>query len=138
MTGWKLVHGYVFRPPVRAELLCMYVGMGVQFFGMLLVTLIFAFLGLLSLSNWEMLMMAMLLAWVFMALLAGYSSARLYKVFNGPKWKKVTIKTATMFPQDRVRHLLCPERAHLGREVVRYRAVHHHVCAGASLVRHLL
>jgi transmembrane 9 superfamily protein 2/4 len=97
-TGWKLVHGDVFRPPARAELLCVYVGTGVQFFGMLLVTLLFAIFGLLSPSNRGGLMTAMLLAWVFMGLFAGYSSARLYKVFKGSEWKRVTIKTATMFP----------------------------------------
>lgn len=41
-TGWKLVHGDVFRPPVNSNLLCVYVGTGVQFFGMILVAMIFA------------------------------------------------------------------------------------------------
>ncbi|KAK8513569.1 hypothetical protein V6N12_052747 [Hibiscus sabdariffa] len=40
----------------------------------------------------------MLLLWVFMGLFAGYSSARLYKLFRGTEWKKVTLKTAFMFP----------------------------------------
>lgn len=97
-TGWKLVHGDVFRPPAYSELLCVYVGTGVQFFGMLLVTLLFAILGLLSPSNRGGLMTAMLLVWVFMGVLAGYSSARLYRLFRGSEWKKVTIKTACMFP----------------------------------------
>ncbi|CAL5054048.1 unnamed protein product [Urochloa decumbens] len=97
-TGWKLVHGDVFRPPVNADLLCVYVGTGVQFFGMLLVTLLFAILGLLSPSNRGGLMTAMLLLWVFMGLFAGYSSSRLYKMFKGSEWKNVTIKTALMFP----------------------------------------
>ncbi|WVZ79173.1 hypothetical protein U9M48_026783 [Paspalum notatum var. saurae] len=97
-TGWKLVHGDVFRPPVNADLLCIYVGTGVQFFGMLLVTLLFAILGLLSPSNRGGLMTAMLLLWVFMGLFAGYSSSRLYKMFKGSDWKNVTIKTALMFP----------------------------------------
>ncbi|PUZ59742.1 hypothetical protein GQ55_4G066900 [Panicum hallii var. hallii] len=97
-TGWKLVHGDVFRPPVNADLLCVYVGTGVQFFGMLLVTLLFAILGLLSPSNRGGLMTAMLLLWVFMGLFAGYSSTRLYKMFKGSEWKNVTIKTALMFP----------------------------------------
>uniref|UniRef100_A0A453LM50 Transmembrane 9 superfamily member n=1 Tax=Aegilops tauschii subsp. strangulata TaxID=200361 RepID=A0A453LM50_AEGTS len=44
-TGWKLVHGDVFRPPVNSDLLCVFVGTGVQFFGMLLVTMIFMFKG---------------------------------------------------------------------------------------------
>lgn len=44
-TGWKLVHGDVFRPPECPELLCVYAGTGVQCFGMILVTMIFACLG---------------------------------------------------------------------------------------------
>ncbi|MQL80237.1 hypothetical protein Taro_012691 [Colocasia esculenta] len=97
-TGWKLVHGDVFRPPVNSGLLCVYVGTGVQFFGMTLVTMIFALLGFLSPSNRGGLMTAMVLLWVFMGLFAGYSSARLYKMFKGTEWKKITLKTAFMFP----------------------------------------
>ncbi|KAK9098210.1 hypothetical protein Syun_025255 [Stephania yunnanensis] len=97
-TGWKLVHGDVFRPPSNSDLLCVYVGTGVQFFGMILVTMIFAVLGFLSPSNRGGLMTAMLLLWVFMGLFAGYAAARLYKMFKGTEWKKITIKTAFMFP----------------------------------------
>lgn len=97
-TGWKLVHGDVFRPPLKSDLLCVYVGTGVQFFGMSLVTIIFAALGFLSPSNRGGLMTAMLLLWVFMGLFAGYSSARLYRMFKGTEWKKITLKTAFMFP----------------------------------------
>ncbi|XP_058068989.1 transmembrane 9 superfamily member 7 [Magnolia sinica] len=97
-TGWKLVHGDVFRPPINSSLLCVYVGTGVQFFGMTLVTMIFALLGFLSPSNRGGLMTAMVLLWVFMGLFAGYSSARLYKMFKGTEWKKNTLKTAFMFP----------------------------------------
>lgn len=97
-TGWKLVHGDVFRPPINSGLLCVYVGTGVQFFGMTVVTMIFALLGFLSPSNRGGLMTAMVLLWVFMGLFAGYSSARLYKMFKGAEWKKITLKTAFMFP----------------------------------------
>ncbi|KAF9612663.1 hypothetical protein IFM89_003138 [Coptis chinensis] len=97
-TGWKLVHGDVFRPPTYSDLLCVYVGTGVQFFGMILVTMIFAVLGFLSPSNRGGLMTAMLLLWVFMGLFAGYASARLYKMFKGAEWKKLTLRTAFMFP----------------------------------------
>lgn len=97
-TGWKLVHGDVFRPPLKSDLLCVYVGTGVQFFGMSLVTIIFAALGFLSPSNRGGLMTAMLLLWVFMGLFAGYTSARLYRMFKGTEWKKIALKTAFMFP----------------------------------------
>ncbi|XP_059637735.1 transmembrane 9 superfamily member 8-like [Cornus florida] len=97
-TGWKLVHGDVFRPPTNSDLLCVYVGTGVQFFGMIFVTMIFALLGFLSPSNRGGLMTAMLLLWVFMGLFAGYSAARLFKMFKGTEWKKITLRTAFMFP----------------------------------------
>ncbi|KAG2613304.1 hypothetical protein PVAP13_4KG341000 [Panicum virgatum] len=97
-SGWKLLHGDVFRPPVNADLLCVFVGTGVQFFGMLIVTLLIAILGLLSPSNGGGFMTAMILPWVFMGLFAGYSTARLYKMLGGSEWKKVSIKTALVVP----------------------------------------
>ncbi|KAI9125511.1 hypothetical protein K1719_002929 [Acacia pycnantha] len=97
-TGWKLVHGDVFRPPSKSELLCVYIGTGVQCFGMVLVTMIFAALGFLSPSNRGGLMTVMLLLWVAMGSLAGYSSARFYKMFKGTDWKKISLKTAFIFP----------------------------------------
>jgi transmembrane 9 superfamily protein 2/4 len=97
-TGWKLVHGDVFRPPSHAGLLCVYVGTGVQFLGMTVVTMIFAMLGFLSPANRGGLMTAMLLLWVFMGLFAGYSSSRMYKMFKGTDWKTNTLKTAFLFP----------------------------------------
>ncbi|XP_042483363.1 transmembrane 9 superfamily member 7-like [Macadamia integrifolia] len=97
-TGWKLVHGDVFRSPINSGLLCVHVGTGVQIFAVTLVTIIFALLGFLSPSNRGGLMTAMVLLWVFMGLFAGYSSARLYKMFKGTEWKKNTLKTAFIFP----------------------------------------
>jgi len=39
VTGWKLVHGDVFRPPKRGWLLAVMVGTGVQFLGAVLTTI---------------------------------------------------------------------------------------------------
>merc|ERR1712232_173579 len=47
-TGWKLVHGDVFRKPAHARWLAVSVGSGVQILGMSVVTLFFALLGVLS------------------------------------------------------------------------------------------
>ncbi|KAM2020999.1 hypothetical protein ACFX16_043071 [Malus domestica] len=96
--GWKLIHGDVFRAPNNSELLCVYVGTGVQLFGMILVTMIFAVLGFLSPSNRGGLMTTMLFPFVFMGLFAGYASVRLYKTFQGTEWMKIAFRTAVMFP----------------------------------------
>ncbi|GMI68435.1 transmembrane nine 7 [Hibiscus trionum] len=74
-TGWKLVHADVFRASINYDLLCVYVGTGVQIFSMTLVTMIFALLGFLSPSNRGGLMTAMVLLWVFMVYVDGVGSA---------------------------------------------------------------
>jgi len=97
-TGWKLVHGDVFRPPSHPMLLSILVGSGVQVFGMLLVTIIFAVLGFLSPANRGGLMTAVIVLFVIMGAFAGYTSTRNFKMLKGTNWKKNTIGTAFLFP----------------------------------------
>ncbi|KAL9981382.1 hypothetical protein ACROYT_G010080 [Oculina patagonica] len=97
-TGWKLVHGDVFRPPKRAWLLTAFVGSGVQIFFMVLITLVFAMLGMLSPASRGSLMTAMIFLYVFMGVFAGYFAARLYKTCKGQNWKKSALLTATLYP----------------------------------------
>ena len=47
-TGWKLVHGDVFRPPNNNRLFASIIGSGVQIFCMMGITIFFAMLGMLS------------------------------------------------------------------------------------------
>lgn len=97
-TGWKLVHGDVFRKPRYSKLLAVAVGSGVQVLGMAVVTLVFALLGFLSPAHRGGLLQSMMLLFTFMGVFAGYASARLYKVFSGDQWKTTTMLTATLFP----------------------------------------
>jgi transmembrane 9 superfamily protein 2/4 len=60
--------------------------------------MVFAALGFLSPANRGGLMTAMLLLFVFMGLVGGYASARLYKTFKGEQWKQTTLQTALLFP----------------------------------------
>ena len=88
----------MFRPPAHASLLCTYVGVGVQLFGMLLVTMVFALLGFLSPANRGGLMTAMVMMFVLMGLPGGYAAGRLYKQFRGEEWRAMTARTALLFP----------------------------------------
>jgi transmembrane 9 superfamily protein 2/4 len=98
-TGWKLVHGDVFRAPSFApNLFAVLVGSGVQIFMMTIILMIFAVLGFLSPANRGGLATAMLLLFVFMGSFAGYYSSRLYKYFQGKHWKTNTLLTAFLFP----------------------------------------
>ena len=97
-TGWKLVHGDVFRPPKMAGTLAVYVGSGAQLFGMSFVLMIFAVAGFLSPANRGSLMTAMLLLFCSMGIVGGYVAGRFAKTFQILAWKSVTIRTALMFP----------------------------------------
>merc|ERR550537_550565 len=97
-TGWKLVHGDVFRRPRFSKLLVVSVGSGVQVLGMSVVTLISALLGFLSPAHRGGLLQSMMLLFTFMGIFGGYASARLYKVFGGDDWKMTTLMTAFLYP----------------------------------------
>jgi transmembrane 9 superfamily member 2/4 len=98
-TGWKLVHGDVFRPPTRnPTLFAVFAGVGAQLVAMAAVTVVFAAIGFLSPANRGSLMIALLLTFLLMGVLAGYTTARLYKLFNGASWQRVTLYTALGFP----------------------------------------
>ena len=98
-SGWKLVHGDVFRPPANhAMLFSVFVGSGTQLCLMFLATLAFAMGGLLSPANRGSLTTAFILLFVFMGSFAGYSSSRIYKMFRGTEWKQNTLMTAFLYP----------------------------------------
>ncbi|KAK7792078.1 hypothetical protein R5R35_003551 [Gryllus longicercus] len=97
-TGWKLVHGDVFRPPRYPRLFAAVIGSGIQIFFMALITIFFAMLGMLSPASRGALMTAAIFLYVFMGLIAGYFSARLYKTMKGRQWKRAAFLAATLYP----------------------------------------
>lgn len=100
-TGWKLVHGDIFRPPSHPLFLSVLIGSGVQVLGMGVVTMLFAVLGFLSPANRGGLMTAVIVLFVVMGSFGGYFAERNYKMFKGQSWKKATVATAFFFPGDR-------------------------------------
>jgi len=97
-TGWKLVHGDVFRPPFHNRLFAAVIGSGIQIFFMLAITIFFAMLGMLSPASRGALLTAAIFLYEFMGLVAGYYSGRLYKTIKGKEWKAAAMLTATLYP----------------------------------------
>uniref|UniRef100_A0A914E0N1 Transmembrane 9 superfamily member n=1 Tax=Acrobeloides nanus TaxID=290746 RepID=A0A914E0N1_9BILA len=91
-TGWKLVHGDVFRPPRYSMLLVNFVGTGIQLLVMTIAIISFAMLGMLSPSNRGSLTSVAIFVYCFMGLIAGYHSGRLYKTFRGNKPKRAAFR----------------------------------------------
>uniref|UniRef100_A0A674CNC0 Transmembrane 9 superfamily member n=1 Tax=Salmo trutta TaxID=8032 RepID=A0A674CNC0_SALTR len=84
-SGWKQVHGDVFRPPRKGMLLSLFLRF-------------LACLGFLSPANRGALMTCSVVLWVLLGTPAGYVSARLYKTFGGEKWKTNVLLTALLCP----------------------------------------
>ncbi|KAK1804055.1 hypothetical protein P4O66_020095 [Electrophorus voltai] len=97
-SGWKQVHGDVFRPPPNGMLLAVFLGQGAQIFIMTFITLFLACLGFLSPANRGALMTCAVVLWVLLGTPAGYISARIYKSFGGEKWKTNVFLTALLCP----------------------------------------
>jgi transmembrane 9 superfamily protein 2/4 len=97
-TGWKLVHGDVFRPPRYASWLAVCVGTGTQILSMVVGTTVLAAMGFLSPANRGSLMTAGIFLFVFSGVFNGYASARLYKSFKMAQWKRTTTRAALAFP----------------------------------------
>jgi transmembrane 9 superfamily protein 2/4 len=97
-TGWKLVHGDVFRKPVHSKMLAVSVGSGIQLLICSAVTLVFSAFGFLSPVHRGSILQGMLLLFTFAGVVAGYFSARFYKTWKGEDWKRTTLWTAFLYP----------------------------------------
>lgn len=97
-SGWKLVHGDVFRTPSRPLLLSVLLGNGAQLFVMTGFTICFALLGFLSPSNRGSLGTIAVFLYTLLSFVGGYVSARTYKSMNGEKWKLNIASTPLLVP----------------------------------------
>jgi transmembrane 9 superfamily protein 2/4 len=97
-SGWKLVHGDVFRTPKHPLLLSVLVGNGAQLFVMTGFTIALALLGFLSPSNRGSLGTIVILLYTVLGFVGGYASARMYKSFQGDKWKLCIMLTPVLVP----------------------------------------
>lgn len=97
-SGWKLVHGDVFRSPKNPVVLSVFLGNGVQLFVMTALTIIFALLGFLSPSNRGSLGTIMILLYTMFGFVGGYVSTRCYKAFGGESWSMNMVLTPLLVP----------------------------------------
>ncbi|KAK7557068.1 endomembrane protein 70, partial [Phyllosticta citricarpa] len=98
VTGWKLVHADVFRPPPYGGLLAPLVGSGSQLVFMAAGLLILSAVGVLNPSFRGGFLSVGIGLFIFAGIFSGYFSARIYKTFGGQRWKKNVIITGTLIP----------------------------------------
>ena len=98
ITGWKLLHGDVFRAPAFGYLLAPLIGSGMQLVFMAVGLLFLSSLGILN-PSWRGGFVSVGVGlFIFAGMFSGYFSGRVYKTFGGLNWRKNTLITALLFP----------------------------------------
>jgi transmembrane 9 superfamily member 2/4 len=98
-TGWKLVHGDVFRPPEFSPMLfSVLVGTGGQIGCAFFFSMVCAIMKFLNPLKKGQTLTSILVLYVLSGSVAGYISARMYKFCDGKAWKLNTIYTAVGLP----------------------------------------
>ncbi|KAM0510756.1 hypothetical protein ACHAPE_010586 [Trichoderma viride] len=97
-TGWKLLHGDVFRKPKAGILLAPLVGSGMQLFVMAMGLVALGALGVLNPSFRGGFISVGVGLFIFAGLFSGYFSARVFKSFDGIDFRANAIVTALLFP----------------------------------------
>lgn len=154
ITGWKLLHADVFRPPPYSGLLAPLVGSGMQLVFMAGGLLILSCLGILNPSFRGGFVSVGVGLFLFAGVFSGYFSGRVYKTFGGQNWKKNTLMVCSAHFQliycgfaklglDRcvgsrpaIHNNLHSEPVRMGSGVKYCHTVHHACSNGCSLVRH--
>jgi len=96
-SGWKQVHGDVFRPPANLTLFCALVGTGSQLAAMIFCLILFATITTLYMGRGTIIV-TFIVAYALASLVAGYTSGGLYSRSGGREWIQTMAYTATLFP----------------------------------------
>jgi len=100
-TGWKLVHGDVFRLPPLFSFFCAYVGTGAQLFSLVFFMLVLAVMNMFYPGNRGAMYTAAIVLYALTAGTAGFVSAHAYCRLSGPesgRWAWNLVLSATLFP----------------------------------------
>jgi transmembrane 9 superfamily member 2/4 len=97
-TGWKLVHGDVFRTPTYGPLLAPLIGSGIQLVLMAGGILLLSCVGVLNPSFRGGYVSVGITLFVIAGLFSGYFSARVYRTFGGHLWQQNCVVTGSLVP----------------------------------------
>ncbi|KAK7246879.1 hypothetical protein RIF29_41749 [Crotalaria pallida] len=96
-SGWKLVHGDVFRPPRSLVILSAVVGTGAQLALLILLVILLAIVGMLYVGRGAI-VTTFIVCYALTSFISGYVSGGMYSRNGGKHWIKSMILTASLFP----------------------------------------
>ncbi|CAM8930936.1 unnamed protein product [Rhodiola kirilowii] len=96
-SGWKLVHGDVFRPPRNLALLSAFVGIGAQLALLVLLVILLAIVGMLYIGRGAI-VTTFIVCYALTSFISGYVSGGMYSRNGGKSWIQAMILTSSLFP----------------------------------------
>ncbi|KAG1653817.1 hypothetical protein FOA52_001020 [Chlamydomonas sp. UWO 241] len=96
-TGWKYLHGDVFRFPRSTNLLSAMVGVGAQMLSVALLVFVMALVGMFYPYNRGALLSALVVIYALTASISGYVSGLHYKMFGGTDWGSNVLLVSVLF-----------------------------------------
>ncbi|XP_057863696.1 transmembrane 9 superfamily member 1 [Cryptomeria japonica] len=96
-SGWKLVHGDVFRTPRNLVLLSALVGTGAQLCMLVLLVIVVAIIGMLYVGRGAI-VTTFIVCYALTSFISGHVSGSLYSRNDGKHWVKSMVVTASLFP----------------------------------------
>lgn len=97
-SGWKLIHGDVFRFPQLPLFFSAATGTGLQLIASVFFLLIMSLTNLVSTTRRGSILAASVVIYCLLSIIGGYYSSRLYQQMNGKQWVRCILLTATLFP----------------------------------------
>lgn len=96
-TGWKYIHGDVFRYPRFKSLFAAALGTGTQLFTLVIFIFMLALVGVFYPYNRGALFTALVVIYALTSGIAGYSAASFYYMIEGKNWVKILVLTGSLF-----------------------------------------
>lgn len=97
-SGWKMIHGDVFRPPQLMNIFTAMIGAGAQVFCTALIILICVLVSAFKATKRGALLTACIVVFSICGCFGGLVSGRLYKQLKGKDWAWNVILTSLIFP----------------------------------------
>ena len=97
-TGWKLIHGDVFRFPQNSKIFCAAVGVGNHLIVMTIFHLSLALSGIISTTRRGSIMAGVVVLYCLTSFVGGFTAVRLYRQMGGKDWVRCIMFTTSLFP----------------------------------------
>nr|CAD1825100.1 unnamed protein product [Ananas comosus var. bracteatus] len=96
-TGWKNIHGDVFRFPTNKSLFAAFIGSGTQLIALTIFIFILAIIGVFYPYNRGALFTALVVIYTLTSGIAGYVAANFYRQIEGTNWIRNLLLTGCLF-----------------------------------------